>query len=61
MDYYSDAGASRNNSNLPTYQPDAPPLTNGGKVIKRSRPQLSVSLCNAIAALAGLGTELRHG
>ncbi len=37
-----------------------PELTKGGKVIKRRCPQWSVSLCNAVAGLAGIGQEVRH-
>ena len=45
-------------SNLGAHEPL---LTKGGKVVRRTRPHLSASLCNAIAALAGLDKEVRNG
>lgn len=55
MSVYHRAGGSRN-----TLKPSEPILTKGGRVIKRSRPQWSVALCNVAAELAGIGQEVRH-
>jgi hypothetical protein len=60
MPTYHRAGASRNTQKASKGLRE-PELTNGGRAIKRRRPQWSPSLCNTVATLAGIGMEARHG
>ena len=68
MSYVSHAGETRNSrkpssrkSEAVSFLPDEPKLSHGGTLVKRRRPNWSVSLCNAVAGLAGIGQEVHHG
>jgi hypothetical protein len=64
MTFYHRAGGSRNTDNVSarsrtpaTLSEFVVPLTRGGQVIQRKRPDWSSSVANAAAALAGIGGQ----
>ena len=58
---YHLADYRRNHSQLKILGECEPRLTKGGTVIKRRCPEWSHSLCNTVAELAAIGSEVRHG
>lgn len=61
MSYVAHGSGTRNTRLASKSKNAEPALTHGGRAIKRCRPQWSPSLCNAVANLAGIGLEARHG